>query len=109
RVALPDDLGPGGVHLLHDRRQGVAYLAVAHPADQGEPARDVLRVQLLAQLDRGLRACPGSYLAADRVRDPADEVDVRVVQLPGALADPQEVAGERVRLAAGDPAQGPVV
>src|SRR6185436_16973518 len=42
RVALPDDLGAAGGDLLHDRRQGVADLAVAHPADQREPARLVL-------------------------------------------------------------------
>src|SRR6266545_4308330 len=55
RVALPDHVVPGRGHLLHDRRQHVAYLMVAHPADQGEPAGDVVRVELLAQLQRELR------------------------------------------------------
>ena len=51
----------------------------------------------------------GAELDADRVGDPADEVDVRAVELPGALADPQEVAGQAVGLAVGDPGQRPVV
>ncbi len=38
-----------------------------------------------------------------------DEVDVRAVELPGPLADPQEVAGQPVRLAVGDPGQRTVV
>src|SRR5688572_27130556 len=109
RVALPHHLGAGGGDLLHDRRQRVADLAVAHPADQGEPARDVLGVELLAQLDRGLRRRAGADLHTDRVGDPADEVDVRVVELAGPLADPQEVAAQPIRLAVGDAGQGPVV
>ena len=45
----------------------------------------------------------GAQLAADRVADPGEELDVGAVGLPGALADPEQVgravvpaAGERV-------------
>ena len=55
RVALPDDLMPGGLHLLDDRRQHVADLAVAHPGDQRQPARLVVRVEPLDVLDGLLR------------------------------------------------------
>src|SRR5215218_5787893 len=44
RVALPDDLVPAGGDLLHDRREDVADLAVAHPADQRELAGQAVGV-----------------------------------------------------------------
>src|SRR5215218_4421197 len=40
RVALPHDLVAAGGDLLDDGRQDVADLAVAHPADQRQPARE---------------------------------------------------------------------
>ena len=56
RVALPDHLMTGGLDLLDDRRQQVAHLVVAQPADQRQPARLVVRIEPLDVLDRQLRA-----------------------------------------------------
>src|SRR5690606_13854307 len=103
RVALPHDLVAGGGDLLHDGRQHIPYAPVAHPGDEGEPAGDVVRVELLAQLQRDLRGRVVAQLHPDRVGQPGDEVDVGAVELAGALAHPEEVAGQAVRPAADDP------
>ena len=97
RVALPDDLVPGRLHLLDDRRQHVPDLAVAHPGDQGEPAGLVPRVEPLDVLDRLLRGGARADLQPDRVGQQLRERDVRAVQLPGPLAHPQEVPGQVVQ------------
>src|SRR4051794_9732070 len=70
RVALPHDGVPGRGHLLDDRRQHVAHLAVAHPADQREPAGHAVRVEPLDQLGGLLRRGGRADLDADRVGDP---------------------------------------
>ena len=54
RVALPDHLVPGGLDLFDDRRQHVAHLVVAQPADQRQPSRLVVRIEPLHVLDREL-------------------------------------------------------
>ena len=63
RVALPDHLVAGGVDLLDDRRQHVAHLRAAHPADQREPARRRLRVEPLDVLDGLLGVVVGPILS----------------------------------------------
>ena len=98
RVALPDDLVPGGGDLLHDGRQHVADLVVAHPADQRQPARLAARVQALDVLDGLLRRRRRADLESDRVGQQLRERDVRAVELAGALADPEHVRGQVVEL-----------
>ncbi|MCO5546650.1 hypothetical protein L7F22_000084 [Adiantum nelumboides] len=96
RVALPDDLVPGGGDLLDDRREHVADLAVAHPADQRQPARAVVRVEPLDVLDGLVRRRRRADLQPDRVGQQLREGDVRAVELAGALPDPEEVRGQVV-------------
>ena len=98
RVALPDDLMAGGLHLLDDRRQQVAHLVVAQPADQRQPPRLVVRIEPLDVLDGQLRRHRRADLDADRVGDHLGEGDVRAVELAGALPDPHVVRRQVVQL-----------
>ena len=94
RVALPDHLMPGGLHLLDDRRQQVADLVVAQAADQRQPARLVVRIEPLDVLDGQLGRHGRPDLHPDRVGDDLGEGDVGAVELAGALADPDVVRGQ---------------
>ena len=98
RVALPDHLVSGGLHLLDDGGQDVPNLAVAHARDQRQAARLVGRVEALDVFDGHLGGRGGSDLQPDRVRDQFGERDVRAVELASAVADPQEVSRQIVEL-----------
>ena len=105
RIALPNHQPAGGPDLLHQRRQHVPHPGIAHPADQGEPAGNAVRIQPLDQLGGELRGGTRAELHPDRIGQPGHEVQVRPVELPGPFADPEEVAGQVVGPAAFDPGQ----
>ncbi len=63
----------------------------AHAGDQRQPTGDACRVELLAQFQHEVGRGVRTDLAADRVADTAEELDVRAVELASALADPQHV------------------
>ncbi|MNY07180.1 hypothetical protein D3C86_1399720 [compost metagenome] len=64
---------------------------MAETADQGQTARNIVRVQGVDQRQDVFRRHGRSALDADGVRDAAHELNVRPVQLTGALADPQHM------------------
>lgn len=99
RVGHPGDRRTGGGDLLDQLGQLVADLVRAHAHDEGEAARLAVRVEALDVLQRLLGRGGRAELDADRVADLRGELDVRVVQLPGALTDPHHVAGDVVQLA----------
>ena len=106
------DRVPGRGDLLHDRRQHIANLVVAHPADQRQPAGDLVRVEPLDVLDGLLGRGGRADLEPDRVGEQLGEGDVRAVQLPGPFPDPQEVRGQGVQPRRGpgvQPQHGPLV
>ena len=82
---------PCGLHRLHQARQAVADLVVTEAADQGQTARRIVRVQGVDQRQQIVRLHRRSAFDADRVLDPAHELDMGPVQLARALADPQHV------------------
>src|SRR5438132_815573 len=99
-------------HLRHEKRQLQRLLGVQSrvtrglvPVGQG----DVVRVELLAQLQRDVRRRGGAELDPDRVGDARHEIHVRAVEMAGALADPEVVAGQAERAATVDPGEGAVV
>ena len=96
RVAVPDHLMPGGLHLLDDRRQQIAHLVIAQSGYQGESAGFVVRIKPLDVLDGQLRGHRRADLHPDRVGDHLGEGDVRAVELAGALPDPDVVRREVV-------------
>ena len=71
----------------------------AHAAHEHEPAGLACRVEAAAQRDRVVGRRVGPELHADRVLHAGEELDVRAVDLAGALADPQQVRGAVVPVA----------
>lgn len=68
-----------------------------HPRDQGETAGLVVGVEAFDVLRGHLRGGAGADLQADRVGEQLREGDVCAVELPGAVADPQEVRRQVVQ------------
>ena len=113
------DLGRGAdgvaVHRVADPGSACAFLAYgseqrgelagdvlrAHAADEGEAAGLVAGIEGCDQAQQGVRIGGGADLEADRVFHAAEELDVRAVELAGAVADPEEVGGAGVVVARG--------
>src|SRR6185312_17563472 len=72
-------------------------LACAHARDEGESPRFAIRIELIDQLphDRGGRR--RTELHPDRVAHPGEVVDMRAIEIPRALAHPEEVSRGVVR------------
>ena len=74
-------------------------LVGAHAADEHEPAGLAAGVEAAAQRDRFLGRGVGPSFTPIGFCTPGEELDVRAVELPGALADPQQVRGAVVPVA----------
>ena len=90
---------PFVAYRAQERRQQLTHVLGAHPRVEGEAAGDAQRIEALAELDGvgGRRGRP--ELDADRVVHAGEELDVRAVELPRALADPEQVRGAVVPVA----------
>ena len=77
----------------------VTNLVCTHAADEGEPAGNEVGVQCVAQRDDLVGRHRRAYLAADRVVDAAEELDVGTVETTSALADPNHVSRAVVPIA----------
>ena len=59
-----------------------------------------MRIQRPHELNNLIWFRRGADLDPNRITDPGGKVYVRAIQLPGALADPQEMSGGSVHLSA---------
>ncbi len=91
RVGHPERHGIHSLDRFEQRRQRVAHLACPHPRDEGEAARLAVGVELVDQPFHVVGGCRRPELHADGVADAREVVDVRTVELAGALPDPEEV------------------
>ena len=91
RVARPHHGVPGVAHGAQQRPQSFLDVVGADPADQRQAPRRPVRVEAGAEIEDLGRLDGGADLAADRVADAAQELDVGAVDLACALADPQQV------------------
>lgn len=101
-VALPDDAAAvlgvlDGADVLG---QQVSDLGGAVAGDQCDFARLALRVQGAQQVEQVGHGRGGADFDANGVGDAAEELDVRVVQLASAVADPEEMRRRVVVFAA---------
>ena len=101
RVAGPDHVAPFPLGGAHQRREVVEDLVGAEAGDQGQPACLVLRIEHLDQLEQAVDRGRGTAFQADRVPDAAEELDMGMIELARAVADPDHVAGGVVPLAGG--------
>src|SRR3546814_9315042 len=85
--------------LCEQRAQVVLDDVGAHPGDEREAAGDAIRVERLAQGEHLVSGHGGADLAADRVADATEELDVGAVELAGPLTDPEHVGRAVVPLA----------
>ena len=97
-VTRPHHRMSGVAHGGQEWGQRVGHGTGTHPRDQRQPARDPLRVEPLAQRQHVIGAGRGTELAADRVPDTGQELEVGTVALPGALAHPHHVGRAVVEL-----------
>ena len=73
-------------------RQVLADLVGAEAVDQRQPARLVVRVEHVDQLQQLVGLERRTALQPDRVLDAAEIFDMAVIELAGAIADPDHVA-----------------
>ena len=74
-------------------RQLLADLVGAEPHDQREPARLVLRIENVDQAQQLVDLARRPAFEPERIHDAAAELDMGVVGLAGAVADPDHVGG----------------
>ena len=89
----------------------IADLVGAEAVDQRQPSGLVVGIEDVDQLQQFVRLQRRAAFQADRVLDAAEIFDMAVVELAGAVADPDHVARGRVPVAGGgiDPREGLLV
>jgi hypothetical protein len=95
-IAAPQDGVALGAGRLDEGRQHGLGPPRAEARDEGEAAGSALGVQNRQCLPQGLRRHGSPHLQADGIGDAPDVLQVSVVQLPGALANPEEVGPQVV-------------
>src|SRR5437763_551043 len=72
-------------------RQRRAHVLRAEPRDQGQPARDPLRIQPLTEAQDVVAGRVGAELDAERVVHACEELDVGALRVARPLPDPEHV------------------
>ena len=91
RIADPQDLGAHRFYGTDHVRQMVLHRFGAESMDQRQATRFIVRIQNVHDALQPLAGHPGSDLHADRIRNAAEILDVRAVELRRSHADPREV------------------
>src|SRR5579864_5656397 len=99
RIARPDHRAPLALHRADEAGQMLTNLVGAETVDQRQPARLVVRVEYFDQLYELIRLERRPAFQADRILDAAEIFHVAVIELAGAVADPDHVAGGRIPVA----------
>src|SRR6476620_6566179 len=111
RIARPDHDAPFPLNRADQRRQMIADLVGAKTVDQRQPSRLVVGIEDVDQLQEFVGLERRAAFQANRVLDAAEIFDMAVVELAGAVADPDHVARGRVPVAGGgiDAGEGLIV
>src|SRR6266700_2192084 len=111
RIARPDHDAPLALDAADQTRQMIADLVGAEAVDQRQPARLVIGIEHVDQPQQLVAFERWAAFQADRVPDATEIFDMGVIELPGAVADPDHVARGRVPVAGGgiDPREGLLV
>src|SRR6516162_2831047 len=99
RIAAPHDLSPFALDGAYQVGQPRLDLVRAHPRDQSETSRLVLRVEAIDQTHEIIRFEGRSTFHADGVLDPAQKLGMSAVDLAGAVAEPSEMSRAIVPIA----------
>ncbi len=101
RIARPHHHFTLALHGADQLRQMFADLVGAEAVDQRQPAGLIVRIEHVDQPHQFVRFQRGSAFQPDRVLDAAEIFDMAVIELTGAVADPDHVARGRVPVAGG--------
>src|SRR6516162_9336033 len=99
RIARPHHDPSLAFHRAKQSRQLFGDLVGAEPGNQRQPSRLVVGIEQVDQLDQLVRLHRRAAFQADRILDAAKIFDVSVVELPRAVADPDEMARRRIPVA----------
>ena len=80
------------LHGADQLRQVIANFIRAEAVDQRQPAGLVVRIEHVDQLQQLVRLERGTAFQPDRIPDAAEIFDMAVIELAGAVADPDHVA-----------------
>src|SRR6266851_155054 len=111
RIARPDHRAAFALHRADQLRQMIADLVRAEAVDQGQPSRLIVRIEHVDQPQQFVRLKRGTALQSDRILDAAEIFHMAVIELAGAVADPDHMTRGRVPVAGGgvDPREGLLV
>src|SRR5882762_1105094 len=89
-------------------RQMIADLVRTEAVDQRQASGLIVRIEHVDQPQQFVRLERGTALQSDRILDAAEIFDMAMIELAGAIADPDHMARGRVVTAAGgiDPGEG---
>ncbi len=99
RIARPDHHLTFPLHGADQLRQMIADLFRAEAVDQGQPSGLVVRIEHLDQPQQFVALERGTAFQSDRILDAAEIFDMAVIELAGAVADPDHMARRRVPVA----------
>src|SRR5882672_9278880 len=96
RIARPDDHMTFALHGADQLRQMIADLVRTEAVDQREASGLIVRIEHVDQLQQFVRLERGAAVQADRILDAAELFDMAVIELAGAVADPDHMARRRI-------------
>src|SRR6476659_1265815 len=99
RIARPDHHAAFALDGADQLRQMIADLFRAEAVDQGQSTGLVVRIEHLDQPQQFVTLERGTAFQADRILDAAEIFDMAVIELAGAVADPDHMARCRVPVA----------
>src|SRR6266404_6121592 len=99
RIARPDHHAAFALHGADQRRQMIADLVRTEAVDQGQPSGFVVRIEHVDQPQQFVDFKRWTALQSDRILDAAEIFDVAVIELAGAVADPDHMTRGRVPVA----------
>src|SRR6202158_1217408 len=111
RIARPDHHLTFALHGADQLRQVIADLVRTEAVDQRQASGLVVRIEHIDQPQQFVRLERGTAFQSDRILDAAEILDMAVIELAGAVADPDHVSRCRVPVAGGgiDPREGLLV
>src|SRR5882672_9932258 len=101
RIARPDHDTAFALHRADQLRQVIGDLVGAEAVDQRQPSGLVVRIEHIDQLQQLVGLQRRAAFQADRILDAAEIFDMAVIELAGAVADPDHVARSGIPVAGG--------
>ena len=80
------------LHRAHQGRQQIGSLLRADAADQGQTAGLVIRIKNVHEAQQLIRLLGRAGLQPERILDAAAILDMGMIRLAGAIADPHHMA-----------------